>query len=302
MKAIASFIMQGGRQATIVAALMAIASIIAPPLVVLSTATVCLVTLRNGFSEGARVVVGASVGTALLGYILIGTPFVALSYLVILWLPALLGSYVLRQTRELAKAIELFVVFGMVAVIGIYGFVDNPAEQWALAISNVVENLNQQEDLPVVKEDLLMGVEILSHYITGAVVAGSVISLTLSLYLGRWWQGLLYNPGGFYGEFKQLNLLKRDGLLFVGLLAAAMLFEGSVSEIAWNLNLQILMLFLMIGMSVVHVIAKSGSKSNYRLIAVYVVIFFVPHLMILIVLIGLSDVWMNWRKRLTKES
>lgn len=302
MKAIASFIMQGGRQATIVAALMAIASIIAPPLVVLSTATVCLVTLRNGFSEGARVVVGASVGTALLGYILIGTPFVALSYLVVLWLPALFGSYVLRQTKELAKAIELFVIFGMVAVISIYGFVDNPAEQWLLAITNIVENLNQQEDLPVAKEELLMGVEILSHYITGAIVAGSVISLTLSLYLGRWWQGLLYNPGGFYDEFKQLNLLKRDGLLFVGLLAAAMVFNGIVSEVAWNLNLQILMLFLMIGMSVVHVIAKSGSKSNYRLIAVYVVIFFVPHLMILIVLIGLSDVWMNWRKRLTKES
>ena len=60
MKAIATFIMQGGRQATIVVATMAILSLLMPPLLIVSVAAVCLVTLRNGSVEGLKVLVGST--------------------------------------------------------------------------------------------------------------------------------------------------------------------------------------------------------------------------------------------------
>lgn len=302
MKAMASFIMQGGRQATIIAATMAILSLILPPVVIFSTAAVCLVTLRKGVTEGLQVIVASTVATALLGYVLMGTPMVALSYLLILWLPGLLGAYVLRQSSQLAKAMEVFVIIGIMAVIGVYAFVDNPAQQWLVALQTGIEVLSQQQELPVTEQEIDEAIQFWSNYMTGLVVAGSVVGLTVSLFLARWWQGVLFNPGGFYDEFKAISLLKRDGVVFIILLLVAILMTGELAEIAWNLNIQILMLFVMIGMSVVHVVVKSRSNNNFLLFGIYVVLFLVPHLIVPIVLIGLSDVWMSWRERLAGKA
>ncbi|PHS73486.1 MAG: hypothetical protein COB22_01995 [Cycloclasticus sp.] len=297
MKALALFIMKGGRQATIVVATTAILSLLMPPMVVLSTAAVCLVGLREGAADGFRLIIGATVATALIGYVLLGTPLVSLSYLCIMWLPALLVSLVLRETAQLNKALEGLIVLGMLAIAGFYLYIDNPAQLWAEGIREVVVSLSEQQDLPVTQTELQEGLAFWSQYVTGVIVAGTLISLLMSLLLGRWWQGLLFNPGGFDEEFRSLRLLPRDGMLFIVLTGLALLLDGQVSELFWNLDIQILLLFLMVGMSVVHVILKNKSGNRFLIFGFYVAVFFVPHLMLPLVVIGLSDVWMNWRQR-----
>ncbi|MEH6503424.1 MAG: DUF2232 domain-containing protein [Cycloclasticus sp.] len=297
MKAVASFIMQGGRQATIVVATMAILSLLMPPLVIISAAAVCLVTLREGFADGARLIIGATVATALIGYMLLGTPLVSMSYLCIMWLPAFFVSLVLRETGQLNKALECLVLLGMTAVIAVYLSLSNPAELWVAGIQDVIKSLSEQGDLAVSQDQLREGLEFWSHYITGMVVAGTLISLLMSLLLGRWWQGLLFNPDGFEEEFRNFRLLPRDALVFVVFIGLAFLFDGQLAELVWNLDMQVLLLFLIAGISVVHVIVKNRSGSRYLLFSFYIAVFFVPHLMFPIILIGLSDVWMNWRLR-----
>jgi len=297
MKALASFIMQGGRQATIVVATMAILSLLMPPLVIISVAAVCLVTLRNGSVDGLRVLIGATVATALIGYIVLGTSIVAFSYLFMMWLPAFLVSLVLRQTGQLNLALECLVVLGMVAVFGVYIAIDNPAQLWMTGIHDALNALSEQQPLPIGDDELKAGVELWSHYITGLVVAGTLCSLLMSLLLGRWWQGLLFNAGGFDEEFRHFRLLPRDGLAFVVLMAMAFLLDGFPAELIWNLDIQLLLLFLIVGVSVVHVVIKSKSSSRYLLFSFYVMVFFVPHLILPLIVIGLSDVWMNWRQR-----
>ncbi|MDX2427020.1 MAG: DUF2232 domain-containing protein, partial [Cycloclasticus sp.] len=210
MKAVASFIMQGGRQATVVVATLAILSLLMPPLVIISTAAVCLVTLREGFADGARLLIGATVATALIGYMLLGTPLVSISYLCIMWLPAFLVSLVLRETGELNKALECLVLLGMIAVTAVYLSLSNPAELWVAGIQDVIKSLSEQGDLALTQDQLQEALEFWSHYITGMVVAGTLISLLMSLLLGRWWQGLLFNPDGFEEEFRNFRLLPRD--------------------------------------------------------------------------------------------
>jgi len=300
MKAIATFIMQGGRQATIVVATMAILSLLMPPLLIVSVAAVCLVTLRNGSAEGLRVLVGSTVATALIGYMILGTSLVSFTYLFIMWLPAYLVSMVLRDTGQLNKALEFLVILGMLAVAGIYLTVDNPAQLWATGIQAVIKNLAEQQELPVTQAELQEGLEFWSQYITGVVVAGTLISLLMSLLLGRWWQGLLFNEGGFDKEFSYLRLLPRDGLVFVLLIVLGMLLEGQFAEFIWNLDIQVLLLFFIVGVSVLHVVIKNRGGSRYLLGGFYIAVFFVPHLMLPLVLIGLSDVWMDWRQRFVK--
>ena len=300
MKAIATFIMQGGRQATIVVATMAILSLLMPPLLIVSVAAVCLVTLRNGAIEGLKVLVGSTVATALMSFMLLGTSLVSFTYLFVMWLPAFLVSMVLRETGQLNKALEFLVVLGMLAVAGVYLTLDSPAQFWLTGIQEVLKSLAEQQELPVTQTELEDGLVFWSQYITGVVVAGTLVSLLMSLMLGRWWQGLLYNAGGFDEEFSHFRLLPRDGIVFVVLMALGMLLDGSFAELVWNLDIQVLLLFFIVGISVVHVVIKNRGGSRYLLAFFYIAVFFVPHLVIPLVLIGLSDVWMDWRYRLVK--
>ncbi len=302
MKALASFIMLGGRQATIVVATMAILSMLMPPLVIVSVAAVCLVTLRNGLAEGLRVLIGSTVATALMGYMLVGTSLVSFSYLLIMWLPAFLVSLVLRETGQLSKALEFLVILGMLAIVGVYATIDNPAELWAAGLQDVMQSLGEQENLPVTQAELQEGLAFWSQYITGVVITGTLISLLMSLLLGRWWQGLLYNAGGFDNEFRNISLLPRDGMVFVILTAFAALLGGQFSELLWNMDIQVLLLFFMVGVSVVHVVIKNKGGSKFLLFGFYSAVFFVPHLILPLVLIGLSDVWMNWRQRFVTKA
>ncbi|ORU92044.1 MAG: hypothetical protein A6F70_01810 [Cycloclasticus sp. symbiont of Bathymodiolus heckerae] len=297
MKALAIFIMQGGRQATIVVATAAMLSLLMPPLAVISVATVCLVTLRNGSADGVRVLLGSTVATALLGYMVLGTSVVSFTYLFLMWLPAFLVSVVLRETGQLNRALEFLVGLGILAVLGVYLTIDNPAELWSSGINNVIESLEQQQELLVTQAELQESLEFWSQYITGIVVAGTLISLLMGLLLGRWWQGLLFNVGGFENEFREVSLLPRDGLAFLVLTGLAMLFDGQIAELIWNADIQILLLFFIVGVSVVHVVIKNKGGSKYLIGGFYIAVFFVPHLMLPLVLIGLSDAWMNWRQR-----
>lgn len=302
MKALGLFIMQGGRQATIIVALMAILSLLMPPMVIVSVAAVCLVTLRNGAADGIRVLIGSTVATAILGYMLIGTSLVSFSYLFIMWLPAFIVSMVLRETGQLNKALEFLVVLGMLAVAAFYLVIDEPAQLWASGIQDVIKTLAEQKDLPVTEVELQEGLDFWSQYITGVVAAGTLVSLLMSLLLGRWWQGVLYNPGGFDDEFKQLRLLPRDGLVFVVLIAVAVLLDGQFAELIWNIEIPILLLFFIVGVSVTHAVIKNKGGSKYLLGGFYIAVFFVPHLILPLVLVGLSDVWMNWRKWFVTKS
>lgn len=302
MKALATFIMQGGRQATVVVATLAILSLLMPPIIIISVAALCLVTLRRGAAEGARVMVGSTVATALIGYVLLGSPVVSLTYLCIMWLPAFLVALVFRETGKFNKALECLVLLGMLAVLGIYLMVDSPSQQWVMGIEGAIKTISQQQDLLLTEGELRLGIEFWSHYMTGIVVAGSLASLVMSLLLARWWQGLLYNPGGFSEEFAKIRLVPRDAIVFIVLIVAAVSLNNELSELLWNLDIPMLLLFLMVGMSVVQGIVKKKSKGQFFLFAFYVAVFFIPHLMLPIVLIGLSDVWLDWRQRFNSNT
>ncbi|MBQ0724302.1 MAG: DUF2232 domain-containing protein, partial [Cycloclasticus sp.] len=261
MKALATFIIQGGRQATLVVAVMAVLSLLMPPLVIISSAALCLITLREGALEGVKVLIGSTVATALIGYIALATPLIAATYLCVMWLPVFLVSLVLRHTRQMNVAIECLVLLAMLAVISVYVFVDNPAEQWALSIQAVIATLGEQQDILVTQSQLQEGLAFWSAYMTGVVVAGTITSIMISLLLGRWWQGLLFNPGGFNQEFTSIRLQPRDAYAFVVLIVLALLFSGQLAELMWNLDVQLVLLFLIVGVSVVHVIIKNRGTS-----------------------------------------
>lgn len=297
MRALANFVMQGGRQATLVVATMALLSILLPPIGILSAAALALYTLREGPVEGMRVITGSVVAAAGLGYLLIGTPWIAVSYLLLLWFPVWLAAAVLRQTASLGRALETVVFLGVIGVLGVYLFTGGPADIWQDVLKTVLDSVTSDAELPLSEAEIGEAIRFWSQYLTGMVIGGTIMSLTLGLMLGRWWQDLLFNPGGFKSEFKQLRSQKIIGVATVILLAMALVSRGMFAELAWNICIQLGVLYTLVGLGLVHFYMTGTKKGRVWLVVLYVLIFFIPHMVLPIMVLGLSDVWMDWRLR-----
>lgn len=281
--------MQGRMQAMIAASSFAVLSMLFPPVSMVSSAAVALVTLRRGASEGLYVLGCATLAAGAFGFFAQGTWQFVLMCLV-LWLPIWLISVILREGRHLALAIEIAIFLGILGVIGVYGLISNPTILWQ-------QFLIQLTPPNASAENTQRTIALLSQYMTGVVAAGTVASLLFSLFLARWWQATLYNPGGFKQEFLWLTARPRITLATWILIGIAFAGLGNVSTIAVNLFLVISVLYIYVGIAVLHSICASKQLAKYMVPMLYVTMFLIPHSLIVIALVGLTDMWLNLRKK-----
>jgi hypothetical protein len=277
-------------QAMIVASSLALLSLMMPPVSVVSSATVALVTLRRGAFEGLFVLASSTVAAGLLGYLAIGNFQFALLYVMVLWLPVWVISIVLREGRHLSLAVEIAIFIGIIGIIGFYLFVAEPAEMWKAILMQMVP-----ADAPVA--DIQRTIDVLSHYMSGVVAAGSVFGLLFGLFLGRWWQANLYNPGGFRREFLSLRTKPFLTIVTLAVVGLALATSGLVSETAWNVSILLFVLFTVSGTSVLHTVFAGMKMGRYMVPMLYITLFLIPHAMLLVALVGLSDPWLNLRTK-----
>ncbi len=290
MNFLATYIMRGRIQAMIVATTLALLSLIAPPVSVISSATIALVTLRLGAFEGLTILVSSSVAAGLLGFLALGNYQFALLYVLVLWLPVWLISIVLREGRHLSLAVEIAVLIGILGVIGFYLYASEPTDMWKAVLTQMIP-----ADAPVV--DIQRTIDALAHYMTGIVAAGSVFGLLFGLFMGRWWQANLYNPGGFRQEFLSLDTKPRLSIVTIAIVAIAWAVPGQISEMAWNISILLFVLYTVIGTAVLHTVFANMKLARYIVPMLYITLFLIPHAMLLVALVGLSDPWLNLRKK-----
>ena len=281
--------MRGRIQAMIVATSLALLSLMMPPVSVLSSATVALVTLRLGAKEGLTILGCSSLATAILGFLVIGSFQFALMYVMVLWLPVWLIAIVLRESRSLFLTIEIAVWVGVIGVIGFYLYDADPATLWKSILTQMIP-----VEAPVV--DLQQKIDMLVHYMTGIIAAGSVCGLLFGLFLGRWWQANLYNPGGFKQEFLFLQCKGRLSVGAFALVGIAVATSGVISEIVWNTTILLFVLFAVTGTAVLHTVFSKMKLERFIVPMLYITLFLIPHAILLVVLVGLSDPWLNLRK------
>lgn len=295
MRILADYIMRGRTQAVIVASTLALLSLKFPPISIFSSASVALVTLRLGAVEGLYIMLGAGIAAALLGYFVIDNYQFALLYALLLWLPVWVISIILRERRQLSLAVEIAVFMGMLGVAGFYLYVPEPAALWTELLQQMV-----QQTAPI--KDIKGWIGEFSHYMTGMFAAGTVFSLLFGLFLGRWWQSLLFNPGGFKQEFLLLNTSPKLAISSLIVLAVAFFATGVVSEIAWNMTILLFVLYAVIGTSVMHVVFARTKMSRYAVPLFYVTLFLVPQVLPPVAIVGLIDAWLNIRKKNSNQT
>jgi hypothetical protein len=281
-------------QAMIVAATLALVSLIMPPVSIVSSASVALVTLRRGGLEGLIVLACSTAVAGVLGFFLLGNFQFVLLYGMLLWLPVWLISIILREGRYLSLAVEIAVLLGVLGVICFYLYNTDLAVMWKNLLTQMVP-----PNAPVV--DIEHTMDVLSHYMTGIIAAASVFGLLFGLFLGRWWQALLYNPGGFKQEFLSLSTHPRLAIGSILVVAIASLSSGVLSEVSWNITILLLVLYIFIGTAVLHTLFASMKMGRFMVPMFYVTLFLIPHAMLPVAIVGLSDAWMNLRNKISNQ-
>jgi hypothetical protein len=299
MRALASFIMHGRVQAIGSVVTLALLSLIVSPLAIFTTAGVALVTLVHGYREGLINVLVSTVVLAVFTTVALNQAAIGMELALKFWLPAwFLASIVLIRT-SMSLAIVVAAALTCLLVSGFYFFTD-PSAHWHEVINTQL--------LPMLKDagmQIQEGPEadklwlFMSKIMTGSALALFLALQIMSLLLARWWQALLYNPGGFAQEFRQL----RFGVVTAYIALAITVFAiASTNEMALNLFFIAVVLMMFQGLSVIHGLVAKCKLSPSLLIGVYVIILFSLQQgaigLLFVAVVGLFDNWLNLRFRL----
>ena len=109
-----------------------------------------------------------------------------------------------------------------------------------------------------------------ARLMTGLVIAVSVLGVLLSVLLGRWWQALLYNPGGFGKEFRALRLDRRVAFGTLGVLLMVPLAGDALGSLGIELMALAVVLYLLQGLAVIHAMVTGRGASLLWLVVLYI--------------------------------
>ncbi|MCK4494433.1 MAG: hypothetical protein KAU26_10270, partial [Methylococcales bacterium] len=127
------------------------------------------------------------------------------------------------------------------------------------------------------------------------------ISLLAGLFLGRGWQALLYNAGGFKQEYLALRGQKILGGLAIISFVMAWGLSGVFAEVFSNISVIFFVLYAFLGIVILHASFAVMRFKNILVPFLYISIIMIPHAMIPAALIGLTDTWLDLRKKILNQ-
>jgi flagellar biosynthesis protein FlhB len=279
-----------------VTTVLAMLSILIPFIGILSSASVGLVTLRLGSLAGARVILLSTLACAVLMGLTFGNPLPALGFLLVLWVPVALLGWLLRQSRSLDLTTQVGLAFGILAILVQYISMGEPATFWREYLGPMAQRFieaglfDRAQSVEVIEQ--------LSSMMCGLVAVGFLLQLLFSLYVARWWQAMLYNPGGFATEYHQLRMHRLVGVAGAATMLLALLPEQTYPAFIGCLGTVFLGLMFLQGLAVVHCLLKDRKSTQLWLVMTYLMlIVFLPQMVLALVCTGLLDIWIDFRTR-----
>lgn len=232
MRAIAEFAMRSRVRAVIL-------TMVGIPLI--SPAVLALVGLRRGSGDGLFVLAWALlplVAAAAAGYM---TPLMA-GMAITHFVGVLAGALVLRATRSWSWALVALTAASALGILVTSQVAGGVVESLSQAITEAAGGAQSPE------AQQLSQAFASESQATGYLSWVSVISAALALILGRWWQAMLYNPGGLREELHALRMpvpvaaigmllwiycLVNEHLVFWGAVAAFPMMVAGICLVHW---------------------------------------------------------------------
>lgn len=294
MRFLAAYVVKGRMQAMLVVVVSALLSLMLPPLSYLSGAAVALVTLRMGMQQGLLLILGAVVAVGLFGQLLLQNPLAGVVFALALWLPVWGLALSLKRTASPERSLVLATLFGMMTLLAFHLGTEDTVQWWNSLLQDALQQtLAELGDAE--RSQLLQNLEVIASLMTGFSAAALSASLIGCLMLGRWWQAVLYNPGGFGEEFRRIALGRRLTLLAMLLLGGLLL--GGSEKLFQDTFIVLLVPFAIQGIAVMHALVKQRNAHSGWLAALYVLLFIATAQMLFVLaLAGAVDNWFDFRK------
>ncbi|MGC5699844.1 hypothetical protein J4P02_06515 [Pseudomonas sp. NFXW11] len=288
MRALAEFIMRGRVQATLV-----VAGCSALPLLYwLGAAAGSLVLLRRGLQD-ALGVLALGVLPALLWWLTFDDPRALL---------VLLGSsslaLVLRASESWNRVLLVSIAMGLVFA-GVLGAAFRPQIEalsqelikiLPMALGEVYQQLSVEERARLAT--------LIAPILTGLIAALLQAISVLSLILGRYWQAVLYNPGGFGREFRAIRIPLGPAMLLLACMLVGPNFGPQLAMLTPMCSVPL----AFAGLALIHGLVAQGRLAKFWLVGLYVTLLpFMQLIYPLLVVMAIVDSLVDFRGRLAPK-
>lgn len=277
MRFLARYAMRGPFHAAAMAAAMLLGSLSIGLLTILSGAVVALTTLRHGSREGVRVLAVAAPLAVALRMLLGGPGLPTLVLCLVVWLPSWLMAVNLKRTGR--QALPLLLIAALVAAyaLAMRTAVGDVSAFWGERLESLFA-LIARDGGPQLGAEQLSAVARQMHVWTLVAMFCVLASI---IFLARWWQATLYNPGGFGTEFRELRL-PRAMLVVAAAVAVAVVIDrggqGGSLAVASDAFVVVVVLFAFQGLAVLHARARAISLAKGWLTGLYVLLVLTPQI------------------------
>ncbi len=282
-KALAEFAMRGRNQAILLALLGSWIPFI-------SQAVLGLVTLRRGWAEGSIIMIAACLPAILgiwIGNVGLALVLATVAIYIVSWLVCVVLRATINWSTALMASVALAVLSSLLIVTVDSGVVARVTEFFEQLYAN-----SESQEVPAQAQWLMQwtpmkAAGLLSYWMSFSVVIGLLIA--------RWWQALLYNPGGFRQEFHQLRLPLPMALV-CGLAVLYCSSQGGSYQF-WGAAFGLPLLFA--GLGLVHWLIGRFRLGIAGLVLLYICLPLVNPVPLIIMFLALIDASLDLRKKLS---
>lgn len=289
----AGFIMAGRIQAAFFVVVSTLVSLMLPPMIVFSSAAIALITLRKGWQQGIIYSLLATATLMVISGLLQQDVSRGLLAGLVSWLPILFIASILATTNSWSKTLQLILLIAVVGVLLFHFLYPDAATFWVQLLEPLKPLLKQSYQFGDAKID--ESIKVASQWMTGTFAAAFALLTIVSLMIARNWQALLYNPGGFGEEFRQIRIGRQAS---IGLLIGIALAVFTNNQLITELIMVAIAIFMFQGLSLAHGLVKLRGMGTGWLIALYVLMFILLiQMIVLLATFGLIDNFVDFRQK-----
>ena len=259
---------------------------------ILSTAVVCFVVLRRGESAIAQVLALAFAALFVVSILVLKAGLILPVSALVFWTAGIVVAVVLRRTVDLSISTLAAAGCGALAFAGVMLFAPDLAEQWQTAVTTLFDSMPAEDKARFPEGQLEVMVDSFARMLPSAIALSVMLVAVCSVYIARWWQASIVNPGGFQKEFHGLRYGKTIALGGLVLIVLAISIGGA-NGIA--LAALVIMCFFIQGLAVAHALVKQRGMSQAWLIGMYLMLL-LPQSVLLLGALGMSDNLYSLRK------
>lgn len=289
MRAIASWLVARPRNAVLGLA----ATLLLPFAQVISGTLMALLVLQQGASLSAVQGLAAAVILALVSLLVSAPVAQVLANALTAWLPVILLTALMRNTRSMALALQLAAVVALVVTLAFYLVLGDPAAWWSDVLVDVAAafremGLERHADALSAQREVVAGQMTTLVVVTGWTLYAMVVLLGYAV-----WR-TLPGKGAVYGRFCDLNLGR---VLALTMAVSSVLAVLTGSDWLQNLAFVAFMMFWLQGLAIIHWLHAERAMPVLVVILAYALLPFLNALLLMaLAVVGYIDAWFEFRR------